>query len=234
MRRMFSWRQIPKMMELEGPCFWPLWEEDAALTEAERGNLLGECDPDPELPLLQRHQRQRGRLHRWRQPPDVPPGQSSIKAAVAGPSAPVGSDDVSTGSRRPALSWQRWTNACPNYRSPSGHGQGAETVMRGGERPFSGPLCRRADRPPAHSMPGSPTTVRRNGPCAATFSQLAAGPLCAGIPLGTPSPGVREVLLVSTTRTGCIFWTASAPTVTRWPASRREDPALFRSTGSPP
>ena len=43
MRRMFTWRQIPKMMELKSLLLTSI-EEHTALPEEERGNLLGECD----------------------------------------------------------------------------------------------------------------------------------------------------------------------------------------------
>ena len=43
MRRMFTWRQIPKMMELKALLLTSI-EEQTALSEEERGNLLGECD----------------------------------------------------------------------------------------------------------------------------------------------------------------------------------------------
>ena len=43
MRRMFTWRQIPKMMEVKALLLASL-EEHTALPEEERGNLLGECD----------------------------------------------------------------------------------------------------------------------------------------------------------------------------------------------
>lgn len=43
MRRMFTWRQIPKMMELKTLLLASI-EEHTELTAEERGNLLGECD----------------------------------------------------------------------------------------------------------------------------------------------------------------------------------------------
>ncbi len=43
MRRMFTWRQIPKMMELKVLLLTAM-EEHPELSEEERGNLLGECD----------------------------------------------------------------------------------------------------------------------------------------------------------------------------------------------
>lgn len=43
MRRMFTWRQIPKMMELKTLLLTAI-EEHPELSEEERGNLLGECD----------------------------------------------------------------------------------------------------------------------------------------------------------------------------------------------
>ena len=43
MRRMFTWRQIPKMMELKALLLTSI-EEHPELSAEERGNLLGECD----------------------------------------------------------------------------------------------------------------------------------------------------------------------------------------------
>lgn len=43
MRRMFTWRQIPKMMELKGLLIASI-DEHPDLPVEERGNLLGECD----------------------------------------------------------------------------------------------------------------------------------------------------------------------------------------------
>ena len=43
MRSMFNWRLIPKMMELK-VLLMEVVEENAALSDEERGNLLGECD----------------------------------------------------------------------------------------------------------------------------------------------------------------------------------------------
>ena len=43
MRRMFTWRQIPKMMELKALLLASI-EERPAMPAAERGDLLGECD----------------------------------------------------------------------------------------------------------------------------------------------------------------------------------------------
>ena len=43
MRRMFTWRQIPKMLELKALLMSAI-EEHPELSEEERGNLLGECD----------------------------------------------------------------------------------------------------------------------------------------------------------------------------------------------
>lgn len=42
MRRMFTWRQIPKMLELKE--LLTAIEEHPELSAEERGNLLGECD----------------------------------------------------------------------------------------------------------------------------------------------------------------------------------------------
>ena len=43
MRSMFNWRQIPKMLELKALLLSAI-DDNGELSEAERGNLLGECD----------------------------------------------------------------------------------------------------------------------------------------------------------------------------------------------
>ena len=43
MRSMFNWRLISKMMELK-VLLMEVVEENASLSDGERGNLLGECD----------------------------------------------------------------------------------------------------------------------------------------------------------------------------------------------
>ncbi len=43
MRSMFNWHQIPKMMAMK-TLLTEAVEENAALSDEERGNLLGECD----------------------------------------------------------------------------------------------------------------------------------------------------------------------------------------------
>ena len=43
MRSMFNWRRIPKMLELKALLLSAI-DDNGELSEAERGNLLGECD----------------------------------------------------------------------------------------------------------------------------------------------------------------------------------------------
>ena len=129
MRRMFTWRQIPKMMELKALLLASL-EEHTAIPEEERGNLLGECDLIMSF-LCYNDISAMSRLHR----------------------------SASSQMSRLAISIQKsggWTFDSPSvlmmfYRAPGelqselaemdecmphyykitdGHGQGAETIMR--------------------------------------------------------------------------------------------------------
>ena len=129
MRRMFTWRQIPKMLELKALLMSAI-EEHPELSEEERGNLLGECDHNMSF-LCYNDISAMSRLHR------------SASAQMS----------------RPAISIQNsggWTFGSPSvlmmfYRAPgelqselaemdecmphyykvtNHHGQGAETIMR--------------------------------------------------------------------------------------------------------
>lgn len=129
MRRMFTWRQIPKMMELKALLLSAI-EEHPELSEEERGDLLGECDLILSF-LCYNDIRAMSRLHR----------------------------SASQQMSRPAISIQNsggWTFGSPSvlmmfYRAPgeleselsemdecmphyykitNHHGQGAETIMR--------------------------------------------------------------------------------------------------------
>ena len=129
MRRMFTWRQIPKMMELKALLLTAI-EEHPELSEEERGNLLGECDLIMSF-LCYNDIRAMSRLHR----------------------------SASSRMSRPAISIQNnggWTFGSPSvlmmfYRAPGelqselaemdecmphyyritgNHGQGAERIMR--------------------------------------------------------------------------------------------------------
>ncbi len=129
MRRMFTWRQIPKMLELKALLLTAI-EEHPELSEEERGNLLGECDLILSF-LCYNDISAMSRLHR----------SASVQMS------------------RPAISIQNsggWTFGSPSvlmmfYRAPgeleselaemdecmphyykvtNHHGQGAETIMR--------------------------------------------------------------------------------------------------------
>ena len=129
MRRMFTWRQIPKMLELKALLLTAI-EEHPELSGEERGNLLGECDLILSF-LCYNDISAMSRLHR----------------------------SASSRMSRPAISIQSgggWTFGSPSvlmmfYRAPgelqrelaemdecmphyyqvtNNHGQGAETIMR--------------------------------------------------------------------------------------------------------
>ena len=129
MRRMFTWRQIPKMLELKSMLLTSI-EEHLELSAEERGNLLGECDLIMSF-LCYNDISAMSRLHR----------------------------SASSQMSRPAITIQKnggWTFDSPSvlmmyYRAPGelqselaemdecmphyykitdGHGQGAEKIMR--------------------------------------------------------------------------------------------------------
>ncbi len=129
MRRMFTWRQIPKMLELKALLLTAI-EEHPELPKEEHGNLLGECDLIMSF-LCYNDISAMSRLHR----------------------------SASSQMSRPAISIQNsggWTFGSPSvlmmfYRAPgeleselvemdecmphyykvtNNHGQGAETIMR--------------------------------------------------------------------------------------------------------
>ena len=129
MRRMFTWRQIPKMMELKALLLAAI-EEHPERSAEERGDLLGECDLIMSF-LCYNDIRAMSRLHR----------------------------SASSQMSRPAISIQNrggWTFGSPSvlmmfhrapgelsgelaemdecmphyYRITGDHGQGAETIMR--------------------------------------------------------------------------------------------------------
>ena len=129
MRRMFTWQQIPKMLELKALLLTAI-KEHPELPKEERGNLLGECDLILSF-LCYNDISAMSRLHR----------------------------SASTQMSRPAISIQSsggWTFGSPSvlmmfYRAPgelqselaemdecmphyynvtNNHGQGAETIMR--------------------------------------------------------------------------------------------------------
>ena len=129
MRRMFTWRQVPKMMELKALLLNSV-EEHPELSAEERGNLLGECDLIMSF-LCYNDISAMSRLHR----------------------------SASSQMSRPAISIQNrggWTFGSPSvlmmfhrapgelqselaemnecmphyYKITDGHGRGAETIMR--------------------------------------------------------------------------------------------------------
>ena len=174
MRRMFTWRQIPKMMELKALLLAAV-EEDTALTEAERGNLLGECDLILSF-LSYNDISAMSRLHR------------SASRQMSRPAISIkASGGWTFGSPSVLMMFHREPGALPRelaemdecmphyYQVTSGHGQGSGL--------FAGPLCRRADRPGAHLCPDRPQRPGEHGPVL-RLSQLAAGPV-----RGHPAPG---------------------------------------------
>ena len=129
MRRMFTWRQIPKMMELKGLLedairIHPEWPEE------ERGNLLGERDLILSF-LMYNDITEMSRLHR------------SASAQMSRPAVSIRNEGSWTfGSPSVLMMFHRAPGALDKelaemndcmphyYKVTNHHGQGAETIMR--------------------------------------------------------------------------------------------------------
>ena len=129
MRRMFTWRQIPKMLELKALLLTAI-EEHPELSEEERGNLLGECDLILSF-LCYNDISAMSRLHR------------SASAQMSRPAISIQSGGGWTfGSPSVLMMFYRapgeleselaeMDECMPHYyKVTNHHGQGAETIMR--------------------------------------------------------------------------------------------------------
>ena len=129
MRRMFTWRQIPKMLELKALLLTAI-EEHPELSEEERGNLLGECDLILSF-LCYNDISAMSRLHR------------SASAQMSRPAISIQSGGGWTfGSPSVLMMFYRapgelerelleMDECMPHYYQVTNHhGQGAETIMR--------------------------------------------------------------------------------------------------------
>ena len=129
MRRMFTWRQIPKMLELKALLLAAI-EEHPELSEEERGNLLGECDLILSF-LCYNDISAMSRLHR------------SASAQMSRPAISIQSGGGWTfGSPSVLMMFYRapgelerelaeMDECMPHYYQVANHhGQGAETIMR--------------------------------------------------------------------------------------------------------
>ena len=129
MRRMFTWRQIPKMLELKALLLTAI-EEHPELSAEERGNLLGECDLILSF-LCYNDIRAMSRLHR------------SASAQMSRPAISIQSSGGWTfGSPSVLMMFYRAPGALESalaemdecmphyYKVTNNHGQGAETIMR--------------------------------------------------------------------------------------------------------
>lgn len=129
MRRMFTWRQIPKMLELKALLLAAI-EEHPELSEEERGNLLGECDLILSF-LFYNDISAMSRLHR------------SASAQMSRPAISIQSGGGWTfGSPSVLMMFYRapgelerelaeMDECMPHYYQVTNHhGQGAETIMR--------------------------------------------------------------------------------------------------------
>ena len=128
MRRMFTWRQIPKMMELKALLLTSI-EEHPDMPDGERGNLLGECDLIMSF-LCYNDISAMSRLHR------------SASAQMSRPAVSIRSSGGWTfGSPSVLMMFYRapgelaselaeMDECMPHYYKITGnHGQGAETIM---------------------------------------------------------------------------------------------------------
>lgn len=128
MRRMFTWRQIPKMMELKSILMESI-QEHREMSEEERGNLLGECDLIMSF-LMYNDISQMSRLHR------------SACAQMSRPAISIRNEGSWTfGSPSVLMMFHREPGLLSTelveidecmpyyYKVTNGHGQGAELVM---------------------------------------------------------------------------------------------------------
>ena len=129
MRRMFTWRQIPKMMELKALLLASI-ERHPDMPQDERGNLLGECDLILSF-LCYNDISAMSRLHR------------SASAQMSRPAISIqNSGGWTFGSPSVLMMFHRAPGLLPQelaemddcmphyYKVTNGHGQGAETIMR--------------------------------------------------------------------------------------------------------
>ena len=129
MRRMFTWRQIPKMLELKALLLTAI-AEHTELSKEERGNLLGECDLILSF-LCYNDISAMSRLHR------------SASAQMSRPAISIQSGGGWTfGSPSVLMMFHRapgelqselaeMDECMPHYyKVTQNHGQGAETIMR--------------------------------------------------------------------------------------------------------
>ena len=128
MRRMFTWRQIPKTLELKALLLTAI-EEHPELSKEERGNLLGECDLILSF-LCYNDISAMSRLHR------------SASVQMSRPAISIQSSGGWTfGSPSVLMMFHRAPGALENellemdecmphyYQVTNRHGQGAETIM---------------------------------------------------------------------------------------------------------
>ena len=128
MRRMFTWRQIPKMLELKALLLASI-DEHPAMPPEERGDLLGECDLIMSF-LMYNDIAEMSRLHR------------SASARMSRPAITIRSEGGwSFGSPSVLMMFHRQPGALDReladmdecmphyYKITNGHGQGAEKLM---------------------------------------------------------------------------------------------------------
>ena len=129
MRRMFTWRQIPKMLELKALLLSSI-QERPCMPEKERGDLLGECDLIMSF-LCYNDISAMSRLHR------------SASQRMSRPAISIRNDGGWTfGSPSVLMMFHREEGALERelaemdecmphyYKVTRGHGQGAEIIMR--------------------------------------------------------------------------------------------------------
>ena len=145
MRRLFTWRQIPKMLQLKALLERAI-AESPDMPEEERGNLLGECDLIMSF-LMYNDITKMSRASPQRQPPDVAPCRHHSGGLELDVRVSVGSYDVLSRARRASKRDARDARVhaalLPHHeraraRRGAGHGRGGELhagkAPRGGNR----------------------------------------------------------------------------------------------------
>ena len=129
MRSMFNWHQIPKMMAMK-TLLTEAVEENAALSDEERGNLLGKCDLIKSF-LCYNDIGAMSRLHRSASSQMTRPAISIHNSGGWTFGSPSVLMMFYRGAGQLASELAQMDACMPHYyKITCGHGQGAETIMR--------------------------------------------------------------------------------------------------------
>ena len=213
MRRMFTWQQIPKMLELRALLLAGI-EAHPELPDAERDNLLGECDLI--MSFLQYNDiAAMSRLHR------------SAAARMTRPAISIRNEGSWTfGSPSVLMMFHRTPgqldteldamNACmPHYyRLTNGHGQGRGRSWTPGRPAAARPLCRRGHLPRAGPRRHRRKRAGEHGPLL-RLSGAAACAVRGHRPARAPAHKRAAPARAARHDNGCASSTAPAPTAPR-------------------